>query len=68
MTENVRTPIVKIASGRKSARQLRQLKRGRGRLVTQVDRQIVSFAQATGDENTIEVPIVVEPDPLSFFK
>jgi hypothetical protein len=71
MTENIRTPLVRIASGKKSARQLRQLKKGRGKLVSQVDRQVVSAKQAAGDPNTIEVPIVVhfevEPDIASLF-
>lgn len=71
MTENMRTPVVKIASGKKSARQIRQLKRGRGMLVNQIDRHLVSVSEAAGDENTVEVPIVVhfevESDsPFSF--
>jgi hypothetical protein len=71
MTENTRTPLVRIASGKKTARQIRQLKKGRGKLVGQIDGQLVSAKETVGDANTIEVPIVVhfevEPDFSSLF-
>ena len=71
MSENMRKPIVKFASGRKTARDLRQLKRGRGKLVSQVDRQLLRVTETAGVDNIIQVPIVVHyevesDNPFSF--
>jgi len=58
MSEQSLHPIV-IYKGKKPAKQLRRLKKGRGKLVDKVAQSIDRIETAIGDDNKILVPIVI---------
>jgi hypothetical protein len=72
MTEQTKAqaPIVKFSSRKRSKKEIRRLRRGRGKLLSVVDKALLGVKETAGDGNVIEVPIVVyfeeiQDSPLS---
>lgn len=61
MANLTRDPIV-IHKGKRNRRQIRRLKKGRGKLVDQVERQVEKVQKVMGEDAAVPVPIVIYYD------